>query len=110
MPLTCSEDLESFRYQTYEERKVCARISVSVDESVERKSSRSVRRTGSAVATGNNIFSRDRKQRSPAQGSQQSYQDSSSLSQEFDHGAEASGKQQLVAEVRQSWGLQFYEQ
>ena len=89
MPLTCSEDLESFVIQTYQERRVCPRLIVYVDK-----------QTAVRKSVPRNIFRKSARASQQARGS-----DNDSIS-EVPLNKELCGP----SDERMSWGLHFYEQ
>ena len=90
MPLTCSEDLDSFILQTYTERFVCPRLVVLVDQS-----------TAQRKSVPRNIF------RKSARASYKPDARSSDGSV-----SDKAGDKQVCgpSDERMSWGLNFYEQ
>ena len=137
MPLTSSEDLESFIYQTHQERGVCARLTISMaSESTENTSSEAMqalpiqkkqpRMTSKNKST--NIFNaKGNSRRSSKRSSQKTDENNQSLdfangasewempAKEQDHLAKLNQAKSKRAEPgmrdeRMSWGLKFYEQ
>ena len=101
MPLSSSDDLESFVEQTYQERGVCARITIEVPQE-EKKSSKYQR--GSKKM---NIFSQGGIRNSAKRDSTQKDE---SEQQPFEEANDALSSHQIARDERMSWGLQFYEQ
>ena len=94
MPLTCSEDLESFVIQTYQERRVCPRLIVQVDK-----------QTAVRKSVPRNIF-RKSARASQHQNEQQARSSDNDSISEIPSNKEMCGP----SDERMSWGLHFYEQ